>query len=151
MGINRTGGKQQKKFKNNNGFGRKRDPTYKNPEDIDRFYGYVIDSLGDCRFRILCDDNVHRVCKLPNGLKNKHQIEKYMLCLVDLIDGERDKGFIEEVYLDDERNEIINDRKGILNIDMKNDTLINPADDNILVDSGGTTAETVDEIDINDI
>jgi initiation factor 1A len=82
MPINTKGGKGCKKGKNaNNDF--EPEMVICN-EDDSQMYGRVMASLGSRRFKVFCNDNKERICKVCGAMRKSDWIEKGALVLIGL-------------------------------------------------------------------
>jgi initiation factor 1A len=106
--VNKGGSKHRKQKKVEN-IG-KRELIVKEEEN-ERF-GVVLSALGGCRFSVLCDDNITRVCKLGNTLKKQVDIYVGLLVMIAVISEgtseESDKkGFIIHGYTNREAKKLV--------------------------------------------
>lgn len=82
MPINTKGGKGCKKGKNaNNDF--EPEMVICN-EDDSQMYGRVMASLGSRRFKVFCNDNKERICKVCGAMRKSDWVEKGALVLIGL-------------------------------------------------------------------
>lgn len=103
------GGNKHRKHKKVDNVG-KRELIVKEEEN-ERF-GVVLSALGGCRFSVLCDDNITRVCKLGNTLKRQVDIYVGLLVMIAVISEgtseESDKkGFIIHGYTNREVKKLV--------------------------------------------
>lgn len=108
--VNKGGNKVKKQKKGENIS--KRELIVK--EEANEFYGIVTSALGNCRFSVLCDDSVVRVCKLGNTLRKKMDVYEGLLVLIGVIsenitEDTDKKGFILHGYVAKEVKKLIKD------------------------------------------
>lgn len=106
--VNKGGNKHRKHKKIENV--EKRELIIKEEEN-ERF-GVVLSALGGCRFSVLCDDDITRVCKLGNTLKKQVDIYVGLLVMIAVISEgtseESDKkGFIIHGYTNREVKKLV--------------------------------------------
>ena len=85
MPINKQGGKGCKKGKNGKD-GQDEILMVDCNEDDGQMFGRVIKVEGDRRFRIFCNDNKERICKLAGNIRKGDRVEKGGLVLISIRD-----------------------------------------------------------------
>jgi len=63
-------------------------------KDNNQSYGIVSKLLGNCRFMVLCDDDVERLCHLRGKIRNRMWIRHKDIVLVSFREYEINKGDI---------------------------------------------------------
>nr|BAS01399.1 translation initiation factor eIF-4C [Lotharella vacuolata] len=70
-------------------------------------YGLINKKLGDCRFEVLCDDGVVRLCHIRGKIKKKMWIKENDLVLISLRDFEDAKGDIIFKYSENQAKKLV--------------------------------------------
>jgi initiation factor 1A len=83
MPPNAKGGKGYKKGKH----GGNDEPVFIECNERDnQMYGRVVDNLGQRRFRVYCNDNVKRICKICGSMRKSEWVEKGLIVVIGIRD-----------------------------------------------------------------
>lgn len=83
MPPNAKGGKGYKKGKH----GGNDDPVFIECDERDnQMYGRVVENLGQRRFRVYCNDNVKRICKICGSMRKSEWVEKGLIVVISIRD-----------------------------------------------------------------
>lgn len=83
MPPNAKGGKGYKKGKH----GGNDEPVFIECDERDnQMYGRVVENLGQRRFRVYCNDNVKRICKICGSMRKSEWVEKGLIVVISIRD-----------------------------------------------------------------
>lgn len=83
MPPNAKGGKGYKKGKH----GGNDEPVFIECDDREnQMYGRVVENLGQRRFRVYCNDNVKRICKICGSMRKSEWVEKGLIVVISIRD-----------------------------------------------------------------
>jgi initiation factor 1A len=83
MPPNAKGGKGYKKGKH----GGNDEPLFiECDERENQMYGRVVENLGQRRFRVYCNDNVKRICKICGSMRKSEWVEKGLIVVISIRD-----------------------------------------------------------------
>lgn len=83
MPPNAKGGKGYKKGKH----GGNEEPVFIECDERDnQMYGRVVENLGQRRFRVYCNDNVKRICKICGSMRKSEWVEKGLIVVISIRD-----------------------------------------------------------------
>ena len=83
MPPNAKGGKGYKKGKH----GGNDEPLFIECDEGDnQMYGRVVENLGQRRFRVYCNDNVKRICKICGSMRKSEWVEKGLIVVISIRD-----------------------------------------------------------------
>jgi initiation factor 1A len=83
MPPNAKGGKAYKKGKH----GGNDEPVFIECDERDnQMYGRVVENLGQRRFRVYCNDNVKRICKICGSMRKSEWVEKGLIVVISIRD-----------------------------------------------------------------
>ena len=83
MPPNAKGGKGYKKGKH----GGNDEPVFIECDERDnQMYGRVVENLGQRRFRVYCNDNMKRICKICGSMRKSEWVEKGLIVVISIRD-----------------------------------------------------------------
>ena len=83
MPPNAKGGKGYKKGKH----GGNDEPVFIECDDLEnQMYGRVVENLGQRRFRVYCNDNVKRICKICGSMRKSEWVEQGLIVVISIRD-----------------------------------------------------------------
>ena len=135
MPKNTKGGSKHKKQKNVN---INNDENYILKDSDEQDYGKVIKLLGNCRVRLLCNDNIERIGLIRGSMKKKQWVNLDNIVLYSKREYENDKVDIIFVY----NNIVIKNIQHLLNLNFTTDGQ-NEIDD-LFVDNNQIELENID-------
>ena len=110
---------------------------YKDSYNNGQFYGLITEVLGDCRYKVLCEDGTTLLGSLRGKLRKRVRIEYNDVVIICPREFQNSKGDIVHVYnnIDSRMLNHDPDLKNFLEFNKKNralDKTINSIDDNVL-------------------
>ena len=122
-----------KKFKRQKKNPIERKMIYKDTVEEGQLYGLVIEVLGDCRYKVKCEDNIVRRGNLRGKLRKRCRPELNDIVIICPRDFQDSKGDIIHIYDSSEKNILLNSCCEKLNPNkINNNNLNEDYEDNVI-------------------